>query len=75
MVLGLGTAIQKIKESVPLTHPEYYEVMVIKPPKWVILYGPPGTRKTFLDKAIASQSSATFLTVVGSELIKNSLYV
>ena len=33
------------KESVelPLTHPELYEEMGIKPPKGVILYGPPGT--------------------------------
>ena len=42
---GLDTQIQEIKESVelPLTHPEYYEEMGIKPPKGVILYGPPGT--------------------------------
>lgn len=41
---GLDTQIQEIKESVelPLTHPEYYEEMGIKPPKGVILYGPPG---------------------------------
>ena len=34
-----------LKESVelPLTHPEYYEEMGIKPPKGVILYGAPGT--------------------------------
>jgi len=34
-----------LQESVelPLTHPEYYEEMGIKPPKGVILYGPPGT--------------------------------
>jgi 26S proteasome regulatory subunit T2 len=42
---GLDTQIQEIKESVelPLTHPEYYEDMGIKPPKGVILYGAPGT--------------------------------
>ncbi|KAL4693665.1 hypothetical protein H8959_012930 [Pygathrix nigripes] len=42
---GLDNQIQEIKESVelPLTHPEYYEEMGIKPPKGVILYGPPGT--------------------------------
>ncbi|KAL4696541.1 hypothetical protein H8959_002239 [Pygathrix nigripes] len=41
----LDNQIQEIKESVelPLTHPEYYEEMGIKPPKEVILYGPPGT--------------------------------
>jgi len=29
--------------ELPLTHPEYYEEMGIKPPKGVILYGQPGT--------------------------------
>ncbi|VDQ15729.1 unnamed protein product [Trichobilharzia regenti] len=45
---GLDVQIQEIKESVelPLTHPELYEEMGIKPPKGVILYGAPGTGKT-----------------------------
>jgi len=69
---GLEDQIMEIKESVelPLTHPEYYEEMGIKPPKGVILYGPPGTGKTLLVKAVANQTSATFLRVVGSELIQ-----
>merc|ERR1712036_185094 len=72
---GLDTQIQEIKESVelPLTHPEYYDEMGIKPPKGVILYGPPGTGKTLLAKAVANQTSATFLRVVGSELIQKYL--
>uniref|UniRef100_A0A452TL54 26S proteasome regulatory subunit 4 n=1 Tax=Ursus maritimus TaxID=29073 RepID=A0A452TL54_URSMA len=72
---GLDNQIQEIKESVelPLTHPEYYEEMGIKPPKGVILYGPPGTGKTLLAKAVANQTSATFLRVVGSELIQKYL--
>eukprot|EP01135_Chromosphaera_perkinsii_P011662 Nk52_evm1s2472 gene=Nk52_evmTU1s2472 len=72
---GLETQIQEIKEAVelPLTHPEFYEEMGIKPPKGVILYGPPGTGKTLLAKAVANQTSATFLRVVGSELIQKYL--
>jgi len=72
---GLDQQIQEIKEAVelPLTHPEYYEEMGIKPPKGVILYGPPGTGKTLLAKAVANQTSATFLRVVGSELIQKYL--
>ncbi|RDD42555.1 26S protease regulatory subunit 4 [Trichoplax sp. H2] len=72
---GLESQIQEIKESVelPLTHPEYYEEMGIKPPKGVILYGAPGTGKTLLAKAVANQTSATFLRVVGSELIQKYL--
>ncbi|XP_065323273.1 26S proteasome regulatory subunit 4 [Gordionus sp. m RMFG-2023] len=72
---GLDAQIQEIKESVelPLTHPEYYEEMGIRPPKGVILYGPPGTGKTLLARAVANQTSATFLRVVGSELIQKYL--
>lgn len=72
---GLEAQIQEIKESVelPLTHPELYEEMGIKPPKGVILYGAPGTGKTLLAKAVANQTSATFLRVVGSELIQKYL--
>ncbi|XP_001944737.2 26S proteasome regulatory subunit 4 [Acyrthosiphon pisum] len=72
---GLDQQIEEIKEAVelPLTHPEYYEEMGIQPPKGVILYGPPGTGKTLLAKAVANQTSATFLRVVGSELIQKYL--
>jgi 26S proteasome regulatory subunit T2 len=72
---GLETQIQEIKESVelPLTHPELYEDMGIRPPKGVILYGEPGTGKTLLAKAVANSTSATFLRVVGSELIQKYL--
>jgi 26S proteasome regulatory subunit T2 len=41
---GLEPQVQEIKEAVelPLTHPELYEEVGIRPPKGVILYGPPG---------------------------------
>jgi len=72
---GLEAQIQEIKESVelPMTHPEIYEDIGIKPPKGVILYGPPGTGKTLLAKAVANQTAATFLRMVGSELIQKYL--
>jgi len=72
---GLEDQIQEIKEAVelPLTHPELYEDVGIKPPKGVILYGVPGTGKTLLAKAVANETSATFLRVVGSELIQKYL--
>lgn len=72
---GLETQIQEVRESVelPLLHPELYEEMGIKPPKGVILYGAPGTGKTLLAKAVANQTSATFLRIVGSELIQKYL--
>ncbi|KAG2639236.1 hypothetical protein PVAP13_2NG614100 [Panicum virgatum] len=72
---GLDAQIQEIKEAVelPLTHPELYEDIGIRPPKGVILYGEPGTGKTLLAKAVANSTSATFLRVVGSELIQKYL--
>lgn len=72
---GLEEQIQEVKEAVelPLTHPEIYEDMGIKPPKGVILYGEPGTGKTLIAKAVANETSATFLRVVGSELIQKYL--
>jgi 26S proteasome regulatory subunit T2 len=72
---GLSAQIQEVKEAVelPLTHPELYEDIGIKPPKGVIFYGPPGTGKTLLAKAVANETAATFLRVVGSELIQKYL--
>merc|ERR1711881_216486 len=72
---GLENQIQEIKEAVelPLTHPEVYEDIGIRPPKGVILYGVPGTGKTLLAKAVANETSATFLRIVGSELIQKYL--
>jgi len=69
---GLDEQIREMKEAVelPLTNPELYEDMGIIAPKGVILYGEPGTGKTLLAKAVASQTNATFLKVVGSELVK-----
>lgn len=69
---GLAKQIQEVKEAVelPMTHPELYEDIGIKPPKGVIFYGPPGTGKTLVAKAVANETSATFLRVVGSELIQ-----
>lgn len=69
---GLDEQVREMKECVelPLTNPELYEEIGISAPKGVILYGEPGTGKTLLAKAVANQTSANFLRVVGSELIK-----
>lgn len=61
---GLEPQVQEIKEAVelPLTHPELYEDVGIKPPKGVILYGEPGTGKTLLAKAVVSPFELLFPT-------------
>ena len=69
---GLESQIQEIKEVIelPLKNPELFEILGITPPKGVILYGEPGTGKTLLAKAVANQTSSTFIRVVGSELVQ-----
>jgi len=69
---GLRNEIREIKEVIelPLKKPELFEKVGIKPPKGVLLYGPPGTGKTLLAKAVAHSTDATFIEVVGSELVQ-----
>lgn len=69
---GLKEVIREVKEVIelPLTKPKLFENVGIKPPKGVLLYGPPGTGKTLLAKAVASSTNATFIEVVGSELVQ-----
>ena len=69
---GLERQIVEIQESVelPLKKPEVFKRIGIEPPKGVLLYGPPGTGKTLLAKAVAHETEAHFLRVVGSELVQ-----
>ncbi len=69
---GLEEQIREVRETVelPLTRPEVFERIGIEPPKGVLLYGPPGTGKTLLAKAVASQTKASFIRIVGSELVQ-----
>jgi AAA family ATPase len=52
----------------PLRHPEAFERLGIRPPRGVLLYGPPGCSKTLAAKALASESRTNFLAVKGPEL-------
>ncbi len=69
---GLKEQIVEVREAVelPLKHPELFEEIGIEPPKAVLLYGPPGCGKTLLAKAVAHETSATFIRVVGSEFVQ-----
>jgi len=69
---GLDSQIKEIRETVelPLTRPDLFEKVGIDPPKGVLLCGPPGTGKTLLARAVAHETKATFIRVIGSELVQ-----
>ncbi|OLS32991.1 MAG: Proteasome-activating nucleotidase [Candidatus Heimdallarchaeota archaeon AB_125] len=69
---GLEAQIQEIKETVelPLLKPELFEKIGIDPPKGVLLHGAPGTGKTLLAKAVANETQAAFIRLIGSELVQ-----
>ncbi len=72
---GMDIQKQEIKEAVelPLTNPELYKQIGIDPPRGVLLYGAPGTGKTMLAKAVANQTTASFIRVCGSEFVQKYL--
>ncbi len=67
---GLEQVKQELREAVewPLKYPESFERIGIKPPKGILLYGPPGCGKTLLAKAVANESEANFIAVKGPEI-------
>ncbi|KAJ3127598.1 26S proteasome regulatory subunit 7 [Physocladia obscura] len=69
---GCKEQIEKLREVVemPLLSPEKFVTLGIDPPKGVLLYGPPGTGKTLCARAVANRTDATFIRVIGSELVQ-----
>jgi len=68
---GLEELKETLKEAVewPLTHSEDFRRIGIQPSKGILLFGPPGTGKTMLSKAVATESKANFISVKGSEIL------
>lgn len=68
-IAGLPEAKEIIEESVllPLKMPQFF-TGIRKPRKGVLLFGPPGTGKTMLAKAVASRGNTTFFNVHASSL-------
>jgi proteasome regulatory subunit len=69
---GLEPQIEEIREVVelPLIKPELFKKVGIDPPTGVLLIGPPGTGKTLLAQAVAHETNAVFIRLVGSELVQ-----
>jgi proteasome regulatory subunit len=69
---GLRDQLLDLRETVelPLLQPELFEKVGIEPPKGVLLHGPPGSGKTLMVKAVAHETQATFIRVIGSELVQ-----
>jgi len=68
---GLEQVKQELREAIewPLKYPHKFRKFGIRPPKGVLLFGPPGCGKTLLAKAVATESGANFVAVRGPEIL------
>jgi transitional endoplasmic reticulum ATPase len=68
---GMRETIDLVREAVelPITHPEIFRRLHIRPHKGILFYGPPGTGKTLLARAVANESGAHFIAVSGPEIL------
>ena len=68
---GLDEVKQALKEAVqwPLENPKCFKTLGIRPPRGVLLYGPPGCGKTYVVKALANEAGVNFVSVKGPELL------
>jgi len=68
---GCGKQLASIRELVelPLRHPQIFRTVGIPPPRGVLMYGPPGSGKTMIAKAVAAETGAYFFLLNGPEIM------
>ena len=55
--------------ELPLRHPTLFKTLGVKPPRGVLLYGPPGSGKTLIARAVANETGAYFFLINGPEIM------
>ena len=55
--------------ELPLRHPALFKTLGVKPPRGVLLYGPPGSGKTLIARAVANETGAFFFLINGPEIM------
>merc|ERR1712196_299870 len=68
---GVRKQLQNIRELVelPLRHPQLFKTIGIKPPRGILMFGPPGSGKTLLARAVANETGAFFFLINGPEIM------
>ncbi|XP_072021645.1 transitional endoplasmic reticulum ATPase-like [Amphiura filiformis] len=68
---GCRKQLAQIKEMVelPLRHPQLFKAIGVKPPRGILLYGPPGVGKTLIARAVANETGAFFFLINGPEIM------
>ena len=69
---GLTKELDELRSTIelPMLYPKRFSKIGIEPPKGVLLIGAPGTGKTLMAKAVANATNATFIRLIGSELVQ-----
>lgn len=68
---GCRKQLAQIREMVelPIRHPQLFKTIGIKPPRGILMYGPPGSGKTLIARAVANETGAFFFLINGPEIM------